>query len=101
MNNLSSITEKITTKIAAARGLSARVKFDFGDDGLVFVDTTTSPPEISHEDKESDCTLICSLDTFEAILSGSKDPNIAFMMGQLKVKGSMGLAMKLNGILED
>ena len=32
---------------------------------------------------------------------GTQDPNIAFMMGKLKVKGSMGLAMKLNGILED
>lgn len=84
-----------------ARGLSAKVKFDFGDDGIVCVDTTQSPPDITHEDRESDCTLICSIETFEGILNGSKDPNIAFMMGQLKVKGSMGLAMKLNAILED
>jgi putative sterol carrier protein len=41
-------------------------------------------PEVSHDDKESDCTLICSLDTFDGILNGTKDPNIAFMMGQLK-----------------
>jgi putative sterol carrier protein len=99
--SLESVTEKITAKIAAARGLSARVTFDFGDDGRVFVDTTQSPPEVSHEDKESDCTLICSLDTFDAILNGAKDPNIAFMMGQLKIKGSIGLAMKLNAVLED
>jgi putative sterol carrier protein len=41
------------------------------------------------------------LQTFENILAGSQDPNLAFMMGKLKIKGSMGLAMKLNGILED
>jgi putative sterol carrier protein len=99
--SLEIVTEKITSKIAAARGLSARVKFDFGDEGLVFVDTTQTPPAVSHEDAEADCTLICSLETFNGILSGSKDPNIAFMMGQLKIKGSMGLAMKLNSVLED
>lgn len=99
--SLESVTEQIRQKMAAAHGLSARVKFDFGDDGLILADTTASPAVLRHEDGDADCTLVCSLDTFEAILSGAKDPNIAFMMGQLKVKGSMGLAMKLNGILED
>ena len=100
--SLESVTEKIKQKLALAHGLSARVKFDFGDDGAVFVDTTQSPADISHDaGAEADCTLICSLDTFEGILGGTQDPNIAFMMGKLKVKGSMGLAMKLNAILED
>jgi putative sterol carrier protein len=99
--SLENVTQQIEKKIANAHGLTARVKFDFGDDGIVFVDTTVSPYVMSNADEESDVTLICSLDTFEGILSGSKDPNIAFMMGQLKVKGSMGLALKLNGILED
>lgn len=99
--SLESVTDRIRQKMAAAQGLSAKVKFDFGDDGLILADTTVSPPVLTHDDGESDVTLICSLDTFDAILAGSKDPNIAFMMGQLKVKGSMGLAMKLNGILED
>ncbi len=99
--SLESVTDQIKAKLSRASGLSAKVKFDFGEDGIVHVDSTQSPPEISHEDKDADCTLVCSIDTFEGFLSGSKDPNIAFMMGQLKVKGSMGLAMKLNGILED
>lgn len=100
--SLESVTEKITQKIARAHGLSARVTFDFGDEGAVFVDNTQSPALVNHDaGQESDVTLVTSLDTFEAILEGSKDPNIAFMMGQLKVKGSMGLALKLNAILED
>ena len=77
------------------------MKFDFGDDGVVFVDSTLDPPEISNEDKESDVTLATSLDTFEKIVAGQQDPTIAYMMGKLKIKGSMGLAMKLNSILED
>ncbi len=99
--SLESITEAIKQKMAMAAGLSAKAKFDFGDDGLVFVDSTQSPPLVSHDDDESDVTLICSIDTFQGLLDGTQDPNIAFMMGKLKVKGSMGLAMKLNSILED
>jgi len=99
--SLDIITAKIKEKMAMASGLNAKVKIDFGENGCVFVDTTQSPALISHEDKDADLTLETSKETFEAILSGTQDPNIAFMMGKLKVKGSMGLAMKLNNILED
>lgn len=99
--NLEEATTKIREKMARAGHIKAKVKFDFGDDGCVFVDSTADPPEISHEDKDADATLICSLQTFENFLTGAQDPTIAFMMGKLKVKGSMGLAMKLNSILED
>ena len=98
---LDDVTSKIKQKMALATGLNAKVKFDFGDDGLIFADTTVSPPTITHEDGDADTTLVCSLSTFDAILNGTQDPNIAFMMGKLKIKGSMALAMKLNGILED
>lgn len=99
--SLESVTDQIKARIARAGNLNNKVKFDFGDEGIVFVDNTQSPPVVSHDDEDADCTLICSIGTFEGFLNDSKDPNIAFMMGQLKVKGSMGLAMKLNGILED
>ncbi len=99
--NLETVTGRIKEKLSAAAGLSARVKFDFGDDGIVLVDTTQSPATISHDDTEADVTLVCTLETFQGFLDGTQDPNIAFMTGRLKVKGSMGLAMKLNAILED
>ncbi len=99
--SLESVTENIKAKMALAAGLDAKVKFDFGDDGLIHVDSTQSPPEVSHEDKEADCTLICSIDTFQGFVDGTADPTMAFMMGKLKVDGSMGLAMKLNSIIED
>ncbi len=99
--SVESVTAKIKQKMALAAGLNAKVKFDFGDDGIVFVDATQNPPVISNEDAPADTTLITSLETFTKILEGTQDPNLAFMMGKLKVQGSMGLAMKLNGILED
>lgn len=99
--SLESVTEAIKSKMSLAAGLDAKVKFDFEDEGLIFVDATQNPPEISHEDEEADCTLKCSLDTFQGFMDGTQDPTMAFMMGKLKVDGSMGLAMKLNSIIED
>lgn len=99
--SLETVTAKIQEKMALAAGMNAKVKFDFGDNGCVFVDTTQAPPVINNEDNDADTTLLCSIETFEGILNGTQDPNIAFMMGKLKVRGSMGLAMKLNAILED
>ena len=99
--SLESVTEAIKGKMALAAGLDAKVKFDFGDDGVIHVDATQNPPEISHDDKDADCTLKCSIETFKGFMEGTQDPTMAFMMGKLKVDGSMGLAMKLNSIIED
>jgi putative sterol carrier protein len=99
--SLEDITKNIQQKMAMAAGLQAKVKFDFGDDGLVFVDTTQNPPLVSHDDGEADTVLACSIETFRKLMNGTQDPNIAFMTGKLKIKGNMGLAMKLNSILED
>jgi putative sterol carrier protein len=99
--SLETVTEAIKAKMLMAAGLDAKVKFDFDEDGVIFVDATQNPPEVSHDDEEADCTLKCSLDTFQAMMDGTQDPTMAFMMGKLKVDGSMGLAMKLNSIIED
>jgi putative sterol carrier protein len=99
--SLESVTEAIKAKMALAAGLDAKVKFDFDDEGVIFVDATQNPPKVSHEDKDADCTLKCSLATFQGFMDGTQDPTMAFMMGKLKVDGSMGLAMKLNSIIED
>ena len=66
--SLESATQTIKQKISMAAGLEAKVKFDFGDDGCIFVDTNQSPAIISHEDQEADTTLECTLETFQDIL---------------------------------
>lgn len=98
---LDEIKAALKEKFAYAQHVNAKIKFDFGDDGILFIDATQNPPEVSDDDGDADVTLGLSVDTFKAILAGTQDPNIAFMMGKLKVKGNMGLALKLNSILED
>ena len=98
--SLEDVTEKIRQKFQYADRISARILFDFDEEGKIFVDATQSPPVMTNEESDADVTLVTSLDTFEKILDGTQDPNIAFMLGKLKIRGSMGLAMKLNSVLE-
>ena len=45
-------------------------------------------------------TLIASTDDWMNIATGKLNPVTAFMQQKLKVKGDMGLAMKLQGLLQ-
>jgi len=96
--SLDEIAEKLTKRLV---GFNHTMKLDFDGDGFVHVDATQNPPVASLEDKDAEVTLTTSIETFTKILNGDQDPNIAFMMGKLKVSGSMGLALKLNGMLEE
>ena len=95
------IEKTIRKKLSYAPQLGAKIKFDFGDDGIIFIDGTQNPPIMNNEDCSSDTTFICSLELFEKIADGSQDATMAFMMGKLKIQGSMGHAMKLASLLGD
>lgn len=100
--SLENIETQIQQKLTMAGDLKARAKLDFGDDGALFIDSTQTPAVITQDDLgDVDVTLSCKKEVFEGFLDGTQNPNMAFMMGKLKVKGSMGLAMKLNAMLED
>ncbi len=95
------IEKTIRDKLSYAPQLGAKIKFDFGDDGLIFIDGTQSPAVMSNEDEGADTTFSCSLELFEKIADGTQDATMAFMMGKLKIQGSMGHAMKLASLLGD
>lgn len=97
--DLDQITEKIRDRFGRG-GFNHTALFDFDEDGKIFVDGTQSPPEIVNEERDAEVTLATSLETFSKILSGDQDPNFAFMLGKLKIRGSMGLALKLNSMIE-
>lgn len=69
------------------------------DEGVVFVDLTQQPAAVSHEDKEADTTIITSLETLEKMRAGELNPMMATMSGKVKIKGDMGLALKLQNLL--
>ncbi|MBI1301380.1 MAG: SCP-2 sterol transfer family protein [Alphaproteobacteria bacterium] len=95
------IEEKLKEKLQFAPEIGAKLKLDFGNEGILFIDGTQTPPVMSHNDGEADTTFQCSTETFAQIVNGSLDPTMAFMTGKMKVHGSMGYALKVASMLED
>jgi len=78
--------------------IGAKVKFVL-DDNTVMIDGTGDSNVVSSEDSEADCTITTSLETLEKMRSGDLNPMMAVMGGKVKIKGDMGLAMKLQGMM--
>ena len=97
--SLQKITDGLKEKIGDDCGLGAVVKFDFGDQGSVVMDTAQVPNQVGESGAEPDCTIAIGMDDFMAMADGSLDAVSAFMTGRLKVQGDMGIAMKLGSIL--
>lgn len=97
--SLANVTDAIKAKIGDDSGLGTTLKFDFGDDGVIFVDATQSPNAVSNDNSDAECTVKVTMDDFNGIMAGDLDAMTAFMMGKLKVEGNMGVAMKLSSLL--
>lgn len=96
---IQTIINGLQERIGNDCGLGAVVKFDFGDQGSVFLDASQVPNIVSTDGADPDCTMVISVEDFMAMADGSLDGVSAFMTGRLKVQGEMGLAMKLGTIL--
>lgn len=98
--DLAEITQEIKNRVGAHSALEAVIKFDFGDDGVIHIDGTTSPTVITNDDNDADCTVKISKDDFIKLSEGDLNPQMAFMMGKLRVEGDMSLALQLGSILD-
>ena len=74
-----------------------RVKLDFGSEGPVLLDGASQ--SVSEEDGDADTTIRVSWDDWQQMAAGQLDGMTAFMMGKLKVDGSMAVALKLANVL--
>lgn len=97
--SLDTITDELRGRVGDHSPISAIIKFDFGDDGVIRIDGKASPTVVDNDDSDADCTIKVALDTFQEIASGSLNPQMAFMTGKLRVEGDMSLAMQLGSIL--
>ena len=98
--SLQTATEQIRAQLPQLAALGYRVKFAINDTGVVVVDATASPPALSNEDAEADCTIRLSEDRLAQLIDGRLSPTLAYTLGQIKVEGSLGVAMKLASLLE-
>jgi putative sterol carrier protein len=99
--SLDDLKEALQKRLGSAPALGYTVALDFSDDGQVYLDGTQgSNALVDSLSGDPDTTLTLSPETMKKIIDGDTDPNMAVLMGKLKVGGKMGVALKLAGYLE-
>jgi putative sterol carrier protein len=97
--SLDHVKEQMTDMLGELESLNATIKFDCKEDGIIFLDATQGQAQLSDDDDVADCTIRISTKNLEKLIAGKLDPMLAYTMGKLKVKGSMGTALKLTNLL--
>ena len=98
------IDAKLNGEPGPIEGMNTTYSFDLsGEDGGMFgLRITNGKAETSTGDPgEVDCALSMSVKDFKKLLTGNLNSTASYMMGKLKVKGSLGLALKLESLLKE
>jgi putative sterol carrier protein len=98
--SLDSATAQLERHLQQFATLGYKVKFAIEDEGVILVDATQSPATLCHEDAEADCTIRLTEARLAQLIEGRLSPTLAYTLGQIKVEGSLGVAMKLASLLE-
>jgi len=101
----SNVFEEMAKRIAGRDLSNIDAIFQFNisgeEEGSWIVDLKTSPGTVeSGQSDAADCTINMADDDFVALALGDLDPTMAFMKGKVKIKGNMGLALKLDKIMK-
>jgi len=99
--SLDVLTKTVKEKATQNVSLGHTVLFDLGDEGAIFWDGTQNPAVISNEKAEAETTLKLSASSLQKMLDGGMNATLAYMTGSLKISGSMGVALKINALMED
>lgn len=95
--DISVVVEELKKQASNAAPLGAVLKFVLDDHNIIIDGNNNN--EIRMEDADADCTIITSIDSLLKMKSGDLNPMMAVMSGKVKIKGDMGLAMKLQSLL--
>lgn len=97
--DISAIVDGIKEKAAGVSALGSTLKIDFGNDNQVYVDGTGEENTVSASNEDADCVISIKPEDFMALVKGELNPMMAMMTGKVKIKGDMGVAMKLQSLL--
>lgn len=99
--SLDDLTEAVRRKLGENPSLGHTVLIDLGDDGVIMIDGTVNPAIVGNERGETETILTLSAALFGRMLAGEGGATMAYMSGKLKIAGSMGVALKLNAMMEE
>ncbi|MCC6216803.1 MAG: SCP2 sterol-binding domain-containing protein [Polyangiaceae bacterium] len=97
--------DEAATKIAAnadqAKTVGATYKFVLdGDGGGTWVMNLKDDPGITEGDGTAQCTIKMKASDYVDMVEGRANGQQLFFSGKLKIEGDMGLAMKLQKVME-
>ncbi len=93
------IEKRIAQKPEKVAGLNATYQFDLTGESWTLSIANGRASVTNGPSQNPNTTLVASTEDWMNIATGKLNPAMAFMQGKLKVKGDMGLAMQLQGIL--
>jgi putative sterol carrier protein len=97
---LSEIESRIKSKPDKTAGLNAVYQFDLTGESWTLKIANGAASVSPGPAQNPNTTLIASTEDWMNIATGKLNPMQAFMQQKLKVKGDMGMAMKLQGLLQ-
>ena len=92
------VLDQINQQAQNVAPLGAKLKFVL-DDKCLMIDGTGEQNVVTTDDGEADTVITTSVETLIKLKSGDLNPMMAVMGGKVKIKGDMGLAMKLQSLL--
>ncbi|AHD11882.1 SCP2 sterol-binding domain-containing protein [Phaeobacter gallaeciensis] len=96
---LEEMTAEMRKRVGEDSGFGHTVKFNFGDDGVIFIDAKNVPHVVSNEDNDAETIVNIKFGDFCKISDGSKDPTEAFMAGRMTIDGNVDAGWKLGSII--
>ena len=98
--SLGDLTRRVRAAVGDDCGVEKTIKFDFGDDGAIFVDGKSKPNAVSNDTRDADLTLKVAVDDFRKILDRELKGRTLVLSGRVKLRGDIRIAMKLDKILK-
>lgn len=92
------IYEDIQKQAPNLKAFGAKMKFVI-DEYAILIDGSGDCNVVTMSDEDADCTITASSETVKKLRTGDLNPMMAVMTGKIKIKGDMGLAMKLQSLL--
>ncbi|MEL6391405.1 MAG: SCP2 sterol-binding domain-containing protein [Bacteroidota bacterium] len=96
--SLEDFTARVSEAAKNAPNMGKSIKLKL-DEGVVHIDMTADEAQVTNEDKDADTTITTSIENLDKLRKGELNPMAAVMTGKVKIKGDMGLAMKLQSLL--
>jgi putative sterol carrier protein len=100
MADANSIRNELATALnGKSLSLDGTVKFDF-EPGIVYIDGSTDSASVSDEDKDANCTVVMSVETWEKLKNKETDSTTEVLNGRIKLQGEAETIARLGTVFD-